>query len=146
MIVEGLGKIENLESTGSEETSKRSEGEIGAMLVIEIPECPFAQDTRHVGNLEEDHGGRFVSDCAPDGLDELLGGMNVFKRVAAADQVAPQIAVTLRIEIANKGNSIRGRARQPAGHIAGIDSDAPIIAELAERCQKVAFSAADLDQ
>src|SRR6266511_4539172 len=55
LIVEVRRQVEYVEPTGAEEGGQRSQGEVRAVLVVDVPECELSEDPTRVGHLEE-HG------------------------------------------------------------------------------------------
>ena len=70
--------------------------------------------------------------------------MDVFERVAAADEVAGNVRVRLGVEILDKADLLGPGLLHPAGDATGIDPHPSITTLATHRDQKIAFAAPDL--
>ena len=65
--------------------------------------------------------------------------------MATDDEVGATVGVLFGIKILDELNLISAGAGRFAGHIAGVEANAPVVAQLAEHLQKIALAATNLD-
>ena len=66
LVVVGRPDVEDLEAGRAEQPRQRAGGEVGAVLVVDVPEPRVAQHVQRAGQLEE-HGGVTALADAPRG-------------------------------------------------------------------------------
>jgi hypothetical protein len=119
-------------------------GEVGAVLVIQVPERGFPQDPSGVRDLEED--GCFpIRDPAADELHEVSHVRDVLQGVAAADQVGAQAEVGLGVVVADERDPVRSFALRAVGDVRGIDADPSVRSHLAQEHEELPLAATDLE-
>src|SRR3954452_19360621 len=145
LVVIGLPQAMRNEARPAEETRQGASCEVGAVLVIDIPEGGLDQYPFHVGQLEEHDGVGPLVDSLADQGHEVADSPDMLECVAAAHIVGPEVGIRRAIEILDELDAFGRRAHQPFGTIARIDADAAAGAALAQDGKELALAAADLE-
>ena len=144
LVVVGKAEIEDVEAGRAEQAGERAGREVGAVLVVHVPERDLLEHPPDVGQLEEHHGVEPVADRAPDRAQHLRHGLDVLEGVPADDGVGGQERVALGVEVLDPREPVgRGRFDPLRAH-AGVDADAVPGALLAHGDQELTLPASDL--
>ena len=131
----------------AEQARERTEGEVRAVLVVDVPERDLVEHASVSGSSN-----RTVTSRPPDGTpaderDEVGDAADVLERVAAHDDVGRRGRSTARRRTFRTGNAIRAadRRARPLGATARVDADPAIRRRLAMIDEELALAAADLE-
>ena len=114
------------------------------MLIVEIPECPLPQDLRDLRNLKEYTRIHLSPEGLPDHPHKLKRFSDMLQRHLAAYQVCMNIRIPFRIEFFDERHPLFRRAGRSRFIIDGIEAYTPVVPNLAQQCEKLAFAASDL--
>src|SRR6185437_8058554 len=121
----------DVEARRAEEARERAAREVGAMLVIDVPERTLLEDPLHVRQLEEDIHMGTVTDGRAHQADEVQHRRDVLERVTTTNVVSVQVRILRAIEVANEGDPIRRARARTLRPIPRIEPDAGAAAALA---------------
>ena len=115
------------------------------MFVVDIPECSLLQDAQHIGDLEEDGCVGSIVCRLAHRLNQLTRVVDVLQRHLAAEKVAFEVCVLLGVEFVDEGYPLIIAAQTALSDVAGVNTDAVIVAKLAQQRQKLSLAAPNLD-
>jgi len=120
------------------------------VLVVDIPETEVSHDTLSIGHLEEHSGVGIAIEGASDGGDKPGRPIDVFQSHLAAHKVGPDVLVPLRVIVGDElGPRVHVLVAEcdigASTHIGRVKAYPPILAELTEKVEEFALTAADLE-
>src|SRR5260370_24290473 len=120
--------IAHVKSGYDEEIFQCTCGEIGAVLVIDIPEGDILENPAHVGHLEEHGGVQTLTDGTAHHAHEAQGIRDVFERHLAYNEVGLSMRVPLGVEVLDELDCVTTLFRLPLRHECWIKTYASISA------------------
>src|SRR6185437_10013485 len=140
----GLVQLQHVEAGLTEQAGQRTAREIGAVLVIDVPEHAVLQHSFHVRQLEEYVDVASIADRLAHQSDELAYRADVLEGVAAANVVRLQVGVAWPVEVAQEADAGACRALGAFRSIAGVEPDTVAPGALAQGDEELSLAAADL--
>ncbi len=144
LAVKSGADVQDLEPATLQQRRQGPRGEIGDVLVVDVPERDLAEDSGRVGHLEEDDRVPPPADGAAHHAHEFIRLPDMFQGHLARIEISLRLRMGLREDL---GDDRHPPARQPVAtvHIGRIEAYAAVVAHGAEKRQELPLAAAELD-
>src|SRR5215207_4550379 len=142
LIIEIAPKVDDVEASCAEGPGERTEAEIRAVLIINVPERAQLQDAGHFRHHGKGDRFRPIADRAAQYAKKTARVGDVLHDHLRADEIRLVMAVRLRVPVFDEGYSGRRRRVVPQHR---VKARGLARAMCADQTQKLALAAADLE-